>query len=368
MGCGKSKERSQGPAPGPPHLLGRARPALRPGGGPPKMEAYEECAGKPGPGAWAWLGGDGAVVAVAAEWEVLEGVYREAGGVPLDGTAAPEGRRVRRTRGGGYAVYGGADGTDHLLPAPGGVEGWDSYYAHPAPPAPVGAAAPPSLPLARAAGEPRPPLCSAGAPGQWHPKAWAERAPGVCVDKTMANAAGVMMGATPPPEEARMADFWCRYGTYLVRPGRVYDGDTLTSGNGQPTAVGGTVETAAGPDGPELRLSPILGPGPHMWATVTGIRLFGYNAPEMKAQAGETPTEAAARQEGARAARLSLTEILGGPGRVAVVPVGCIKEPHGRLLGVLFKESGPGCWACVNRMMMDMYQYKAYRGNNHEAA
>jgi hypothetical protein len=164
MGCGKSKERSQGPAPGPPHLLGRARPALRPGGGPPKMEAYEECAGKPGPGAWAWLGGDGAVVAVAAEWEVLEGVYREAGGVPLDGTAAPEGRRVRRTRGGGYAVYGGADGTDHLLPAPGGVEGWVSLPPPPPPPPPWGAARPPlPPPCAGRRRAPPPPLLGWGA-------------------------------------------------------------------------------------------------------------------------------------------------------------------------------------------------------------
>jgi hypothetical protein len=181
MGCGKSKERSQGPAPGPPHLLGRARPALRPGGGPPKMEAYEECAGKPGPGAWAWLGGDGAVVAVAAEWEVLEGVYREAGGVPLDGTAAPEGRRVRRTRGGGYAVYGGADGTDHLLPAPGGVEGWDSYYAHPRPPPPRGGGGggrapvwgrppPPPSPLRGPPASPAPPSARLGRPASGTPK------------------------------------------------------------------------------------------------------------------------------------------------------------------------------------------------------
>jgi ADP-ribosyl-[dinitrogen reductase] hydrolase len=115
------------------------------------MEACEECAGKPGAGAWAWLGEDGTVVAVASEWEVLEGLYREAGGLPLDGTPAPEGRRIRRTRRGGYAVYGGAHGADHLCPAPGGVEGWDSYYA-PLDPSSAAVPSSPAPPFVRAVG------------------------------------------------------------------------------------------------------------------------------------------------------------------------------------------------------------------------
>jgi endonuclease YncB( thermonuclease family) len=147
------------------------------------------------------------------------------------------------------------------------------------------------------------------------------------------------------PSEAPVSrGVFTRWYMGLVKPGKIYDGDTFTAGtviriplrmSGPP---GAQVAEAAQKPGTGLEL-----------AIATNIRMFGYNSPEIRCPASMPAAERESMKTAAVAARDALVHICKDSGVLTAIFVGSALDKYGRCLCVLYMSNGLN----VNRWMLD---------------
>lgn len=167
--------------------------------------------------------------------------------------------------------------------------------------------------------------------------------PGPGVDEILKIADNIYLGDAPPPVDGHGSGVFLRWQTVVIRPGRVYDGDTITKG----TCVAVPVQIDGSIVKPIMRKTG----GQNLELEVpVSVRLFGYNSPEIKTPSTIPKEEHEDYKKRAREARDALLGLVSGSGSdLTGVVVSNVVDTYSRLICVLYTSGGKN----INRFMLE---------------